>query len=169
MRTDTLASFVLEEIRNVRSVEQQIAEALSRIAKGVSVRGLSQAVMRILEASEESRARLDRISHEIESAREDKAIVRPSVAARMRGALERTALRAHGTLSSTYAQLTSRQVEVLKLIAEGYANKQIAAELAISIKTVEKHRQNLMAKLELHDTAGVTRYAISAGVVRAIA
>jgi DNA-binding NarL/FixJ family response regulator len=55
------------------------------------------------------------------------------------------------------------------LIAEGYANKQIAAELEISIKTVEKHRQHLMAKLDLHDTAGVTRYAISAGVVAAVA
>jgi DNA-binding NarL/FixJ family response regulator len=53
------------------------------------------------------------------------------------------------------------------LIAEGYANKQIAAELAISIKTVEKHRQRMMAKLDLHDTAGVTRFAISAGVVEA--
>jgi DNA-binding NarL/FixJ family response regulator len=54
-------------------------------------------------------------------------------------------------------------------VAEGYANKQIAAELGISIKTVEKHRQNMMAKLDLHDTAGVTRYAISAGVITAVA
>jgi DNA-binding NarL/FixJ family response regulator len=63
------------------------------------------------------------------------------------------------------AQLTSREMEVLQLIAEGKANKETAAELGISMKTVEKHRENLMAKLDIHDTAGLTRYAISAGIV----
>jgi DNA-binding NarL/FixJ family response regulator len=61
--------------------------------------------------------------------------------------------------------LSSREVEVLQLIAEGNANKQVAAELGISIKTVEKHRQHLMSKLGLHDTAGLTRYAIAAGII----
>ena len=61
--------------------------------------------------------------------------------------------------------LTSREVEILQLIAEGKANKQTADELGISIKTVEKHRQNLMSKLEIHDTAGLTRYAIAAGII----
>ena len=56
-------------------------------------------------------------------------------------------------------------MEVLQLIAEGEANKQIADTLGISIKTVEKHRQSVMRKLDLHDTAGVTRYAISAGII----
>src|SRR5258706_3964017 len=55
--------------------------------------------------------------------------------------------------------LSPREKEVLQLIAEGNANKQIAAELGISIKTVEKHRQRLMNKLDLHDIAGLTRYA----------
>jgi len=54
---------------------------------------------------------------------------------------------------------------VLQLVAEGFANKQIAAELAISIKTVEKHRQQAMNKLDIHDTAGLTRYAIAKGWV----
>jgi DNA-binding NarL/FixJ family response regulator len=63
--------------------------------------------------------------------------------------------------------MSSREVEVLQLIAEGLANKQVASELAISIKTVEKHRQNLMRKLGIHDTAGLTRYAISAGIIEA--
>jgi len=62
-------------------------------------------------------------------------------------------------------QLTSRETEVLQLIAEGMANKQIAAELEISIKTVEKHRQSLMDKLNVHDTAGLTRHAIAGGVI----
>jgi len=62
-------------------------------------------------------------------------------------------------------QLTSREVELLQLIAEGQANKQIASELSISIKTVEKHRQHLMEKLNIHDIAGLTRFAISAGII----
>jgi DNA-binding NarL/FixJ family response regulator len=63
------------------------------------------------------------------------------------------------------APLTSREVEVLQLVAEGYANKQSADALRISIKTVEKHRQSLMNKLNIHDTAGLTRYAIAAGII----
>jgi DNA-binding NarL/FixJ family response regulator len=61
--------------------------------------------------------------------------------------------------------LSPREMEVLQLVAEGKANKEAAAELGISIKTVEKHRQHLMAKLNIHDTAGLTRYAISAGII----
>jgi DNA-binding NarL/FixJ family response regulator len=61
--------------------------------------------------------------------------------------------------------LTSREAEVLQLVAEGKANKQIAAELAISIKTVEKHRQQVMNKLNIHDIASLTRYAINSGVI----
>jgi DNA-binding NarL/FixJ family response regulator len=61
--------------------------------------------------------------------------------------------------------LTEREIEVLQLIAEGNANKQTADKLGISIKTVEKHRQAVMDKLHIHDTAGLTRYAISAGLI----
>jgi DNA-binding NarL/FixJ family response regulator len=64
-----------------------------------------------------------------------------------------------------HVALTSRETEVLQLVAEGLANKQIAAELGISIKTVEKHRQSLMDKLNVHDTAGLTRHAIAAGII----
>jgi len=63
------------------------------------------------------------------------------------------------------AQLTSREMEVLQLVAEGKANKETAAELGIGMKTVEKHREHLMTKLDIHDTAGLTRYAISAGII----
>jgi len=62
-------------------------------------------------------------------------------------------------------RLTSRESEVLQLVAEGKVNKQIAGELCISIKTVEKHRQCLMNKLNIHDVAGLTRYAISKGII----
>jgi len=62
-------------------------------------------------------------------------------------------------------RLTSREMEVLQLVAEGRANKAIAAELGIAMKTVEKHREHLMTKLDIHDTAGLTRYAIGAGII----
>lgn len=61
--------------------------------------------------------------------------------------------------------LSSREMEVLQLIAEGSANKQIAAELGICVKTVEKHRDHLMRKLDIHDTASLTRYAIETGII----
>ena len=70
-----------------------------------------------------------------------------------------------GTLKKKNIVLTSREMEVLQLIAEGKANKQTAAELGIGIKTVEKHREHLMDKLDIHDIAGLTRYAISAGII----
>ncbi len=73
--------------------------------------------------------------------------------------------RAGGLLVKKATGLTSRELEVIQLVAEGMANKQVAVELKISIKTVEKHRQHLMDKLNIHDTAGLTRYAISRGII----
>lgn len=61
--------------------------------------------------------------------------------------------------------LTPREREILQLVAEGKTNKETAWELHISIKTVEKHRQSLMNKLAIHDTAGLTRFAIGIGVI----
>jgi DNA-binding NarL/FixJ family response regulator len=62
-------------------------------------------------------------------------------------------------------RLSSREVEVLQLIAEGQPNKQVAAELGVTFKTVDKHRQHLMSKLDIHDVAGLTRYAIAEGII----
>lgn len=61
--------------------------------------------------------------------------------------------------------LTQREREVLKLIAEGYSSKEIAAKLSISSKTIGAHRENLMKKLDLHNIAGLTRYAIQRGII----
>ncbi len=61
--------------------------------------------------------------------------------------------------------LSPREMEVLQLIAEGKANKETADQLKISVKTVEKHRQKVMEKLNIHDTASLTRYAIAAGII----
>ncbi len=88
----------------------------------------------------------------------------PSIAKRLRDKDKRS-LDREGLHSKKISTLTSREVEVLQLIAEGKANKETAAELGISIKTVEKHRQALMEKLNIHDIASITRYAISAGII----
>jgi len=61
--------------------------------------------------------------------------------------------------------LTERETQVLQLISDGNSNKEIAAALSLSVKTVEKHRQTLMNKLHVHDAAGLTRYAIARGLV----
>jgi len=65
---------------------------------------------------------------------------------------------------SAWDTLTQREREILKLIAEGYKNKEIADYLFISLKTVEKHRSNLMKKLDLHNTAALTAFAIEKGL-----
>jgi len=86
------------------------------------------------------------------------------------GIAQRLRLRQRNSHDSSHTRgrgkrLTSRESEVLQLVAEGMSNKQIAADLGISIKTVEKHRQHLMDKLNIHDTARLTRYAVSACVI----
>ena len=88
----------------------------------------------------------------------------PSIANRLRS-LSLNSPDGRRSLTMKKGALSSRELEVLQLIAEGKANKQIARGLGISIKTVEKHRQHLMRKLDLHDTAGLTRYAIAAGII----
>ena len=70
--------------------------------------------------------------------------------------------------SASPSRLSKREGEVLQLIAGGFSNKQMASELGISIKTVEKHRQRVMQKLGLHETASLTRYALSQGMPQAM-
>jgi len=89
----------------------------------------------------------------------------PSISRRLRDRKQNSFHGGAGRSKRKTAGLTSREVEILQLIAEGKANKQAAAELGISIKTVEKHRQHLMSKLDIHDTAGLTRYAIAEGII----
>jgi DNA-binding NarL/FixJ family response regulator len=76
-------------------------------------------------------------------------------------------LRRVGGESRPFEQLTSRQREILQLIAEGKNTKGIASMLEISVKTVEAHRLQLMARLDIHDVPGLVRYAIRTGMVDA--
>ena len=61
--------------------------------------------------------------------------------------------------------LTPRELEILKMVAQGHCNKSIATELDRSIKTVDHHREHIMRKLGIHGVAGLTRYAFSAGLM----
>ena len=88
----------------------------------------------------------------------------PAIAKRLHQ-LDGKSLDRAGRAQPRNVHLSSREMEVLQLIAEGKANKETAAELGISVKTVEKHRQNLMAKLNIHEISGLTRYAIAAGII----
>jgi DNA-binding NarL/FixJ family response regulator len=86
----------------------------------------------------------------------------PPIAKRLR---EQTAPADEAASKAPNVELTQREAEVLQLIAEGYANKQIAAELNLSVKTVEKHRQQVMQKLNIHNIAGLVRHAAAKGII----
>ena len=93
-----------------------------------------------------------------------KTFFSPSISKQLKHQYEKSSPSA-GLSKKRSANLSAREMEVLQLIAEGKANKETASELGISVKTVEKHRQHVMEKLNIHDTAGLTRYAISTGVI----
>lgn len=100
----------------------------------------------------------------IREAQKGNAFFSPSISKRLLEQCRESFARG-GQMKKRTNRLTSREAEVLQLIAEGQANKQIASELSISIKTVEKHRQQVMNKLNIHDVAGLTRHAIAKGIV----
>jgi DNA-binding NarL/FixJ family response regulator len=66
---------------------------------------------------------------------------------------------------SALARLTPRQLEILQLIAEGHTNQEIASLMGLGIKTVESHRAQLMERLDIHDVAGLVRFAMRTGVI----
>jgi len=69
--------------------------------------------------------------------------------------------------SNNAKRLTLRQLEILRLVAEGYQNKEVAQLLKISVKTVEFHKTRIMSELNIHTPAGLTRYAIDHGIAAA--
>lgn len=101
----------------------------------------------------------------IREAHRGNAYFSPSIAKRLRDQCREAFAQGQPSVKRRSDHLTTREAEVLQLIAEGRANKQIAAELCISIKTVEKHRQQVMNKLGIHDVAGLTRHAIAKGII----
>ena len=106
------------------------------------------------------------LSRAIREVQKGKKFFSPSISRRLEDQQEKL-LDMGGTLGSNKKKLnlSSREVEVIQLISEGKSNKEISTALDISIKTVEKHRQHIMDKLNIHNTAGLTRYAISKGII----
>lgn len=166
----TLPNLVLMDIA---MAELGGLEALARITKdfpGVKVIILSahaneEYVIRALRSGAAGYMLKDSATGELElairSVTEDKTYLSPSIS--------RTVIDAYvqrlGGPTSSLEQLTSRQREILQLIAEGKNTKDIASGLDISVKTVESHRLQLMERLNIHDVPGLVRYAIRSGLV----
>jgi DNA-binding NarL/FixJ family response regulator len=106
----------------------------------------------------------DVLAKAIRELQRGKTFFTPSIARRLKEDYQKSR-DGVGLQKRSATELTSREAELLQLIAEGHVNKQIASELGISTKTVEKHRQHLMEKLKIHDIAGLTRFAIAAGII----
>jgi DNA-binding NarL/FixJ family response regulator len=105
----------------------------------------------------------DELMVAIDSVLEGKTYISPGIADNvMEGYLEESK---RLKTKTTWDTVTQREREVLKLLAEGYLNKEIAEFLHISVKTVEKHRANIMNKLDLHNAPALTAYAIEKGLV----
>lgn len=71
----------------------------------------------------------------------------------------------HGGKKEPFGQLTTREREVLVLIAKGQSNKEIASQLGIGVRTIETHRERIMRRLDIHSVAGLTKFAIANGLV----
>jgi DNA-binding NarL/FixJ family response regulator len=113
------------------------------------------------------RATTGELEFAIRSAKRGETFLSPAVSKRV---LADYVVRLDGTherkaAGNTYDKLTPRQREILQLIAEGYSSKEIAQKLGVSFNTVAVHRANLMERLDIHDLAGLVRYAIQSGIV----
>jgi len=98
----------------------------------------------------------------IQEARKGNAFFSPVIAMRL---LKQCRNRHSESKTAAARELSSRQKEVVQLIAEGYSSKAMARLLCVTTKTVEKHRQTVMKKLDIHNIAALTRYAVSSGIV----
>jgi DNA-binding NarL/FixJ family response regulator len=107
----------------------------------------------------------DELRIAIKSLLNGKTYLSPDISAKViNGYMGTNTNKANGA-DSTWDTLTHREREVLKLVAEGHPNKYIAEYFCLSIKTVEKHRSNLMKKLDLHNASTLTVYAIEKGLI----
>ncbi len=109
------------------------------------------------------RAAPDDLVNAIRAVHSGEVYLHPSVAkALVNDYLQRVQM---GWERASYDGLTTREQEVLKMIAQGMMNKEIAEKLSISVRTVERHRENIMDKLNLHSRAELVRYAVDKGLI----
>jgi DNA-binding NarL/FixJ family response regulator len=136
----------------------------------LSMHGGDEYVLRALEVGAAGYVLKDSETSELElairSAVKGEAFLSPAVSTKVIGSFVSQLSSAHKSQASPYEQLTMRQREVLQLLAEGYTAKEIAEKTRLSINTVETHRTNIMNRLNIHDVAGLVRYAISKGIIQ---
>jgi DNA-binding NarL/FixJ family response regulator len=169
LRPDVILMDIAMPVLNGLEATRQILAAnpaakvviLSAHSDDVYVERMNEAGVAAFLEKQSSAEILTKAIHEVAKGR---TYFSPAIARRL-GATASKPRDREGLLKANASRLTSRESEVLQLVAEGSANKQVAAELGISIKTVEKHRQHLMDKLNIHETAGLTRYAIAQGII----
>jgi DNA-binding NarL/FixJ family response regulator len=134
-------------VLSIHESDQYVLQAFESKANGYAIKDSSRDELRVA----------------IRSVLEGKTYISPGIAdSVLDGYLDgRRALKS----KSAIATVTPREKEVLKLLAEGYQNKEIAGLLCISVKTVEKHRANLITKLNLHNSAALTAFAFEHGLI----
>ena len=132
-------------------------QVLRLIAEGLHNRQIAKRIHRSIKTVEKHRQNL----HSKLSTHEVAGLTRYALAI---GLMDRSR-RATRISGKQVKQLTRRELEVLKLVAQGSGNKWIASELGRSIKTVDHHRENIMKKLGIHEVAGLTRYAVCLGLM----
>ncbi len=144
-------------------------EQLRQRAPGIKVLVLSvhnnrDYIFRIIQAGAHGyvskEASTDELLRAIDSVQSGKTFFSPEIA---QEALQR--LVENGGKKEPFDQLTSREREVLVLIAEGKSNKEIANRLGIGVRTIETHRERIMRRLDIHSVAGLTKFAIAHGLV----
>lgn len=144
-------------------------EQLRQQAPGIKVLVLSvhnnrDYIFRIIQAGAHGyvskEASTDELLRAIDSVQNGKTFFSPEIA---QAALQQMV--ENGGRKEPFAQLTSREREVLILIAEGKSNKEIANRLGIGVRTIETHRERIMRRLDIHSVAGLTKFAIAHGLV----
>jgi DNA-binding NarL/FixJ family response regulator len=132
-------------------------QVLRLIARGLHNRQIAARIHRSIKTVEKHRQNL----HNKLSTHEVAGLTRQALAMGLMGQPRR----AMTVLKKRGKQLTAREMEVLRMVAAGSGNKWIASELHRSIKTVDHHRENIMKKLGIHEVAGLTRHALSIGLL----
>ena len=134
-------------VLSIHESDQYVLQAFEARADGYAIKDSSREELRVA----------------IRSVLEGKKYISPGVAGNvLEGYLDgRKTLKTKSALDT----VTEREKEILKLLGEGYQNKEIAELVHISVKTVEKHRANIMAKLDLHNAAALTAFAFEHGLI----
>ncbi len=150
----------LPDLNGVETTRQLIAECTGVSVIAVSVTADWHLVTGILRAGAHAfvltDGGIDEIEQAIRAVSEGNVYLSPAVEARVIKTLDR--------VGEPHSILTSREREVLQLIAEGKSTRQIADVLYVSVKTIETHRRQIMTKLGIHSVAGLTKYAIRQGI-----